>query len=242
MKKFFTTMFALVAMAGTAFTAQAEDEAYFKCFVDGTEVKDGDRIDITKYLDVLEIPGWGLYKIEYNPKMTLVADADIELFGTVDFVKNETPLTEDGLYGADMNVQFCGFGNCYNAFVGEGPVGNPEGYSPTVGAEVNMQTELKINTEYDYENGTTIWKFGSAAPINELAIKAEFTMKITGEDQVMNLTFFVDQQGLAGIHDIDADSDAEAIYFDLQGRRIENPSNGLYIVKKGSKVSKQFVR
>lgn len=245
MKKLFTTMLTLLAISGTAFTANAqEEEPYFRCYVNGVEVKDGDRIDITQYLETYEVSDMGGIKsIEYNTKMTLVAEADIELFGTVDFVKNETPLTADGLYGADMNVQFCGFGSCYSAFVGEGPVGNPEGYSPTVGDEVNMRTELMINSEWDSKNYKNIFKYGSAAPLNELEIKAEFTMKITGEDQVMNLTFFVGQKGVsAGVEGIEADSNAPAVYYDLQGRRIDNPSNGLFIVKKGSKVSKQFIR
>lgn len=33
-----------------------------------------------------------------------------------------------------------------------------------------------------------------------------------------------------------------AEYFDLQGRKVANPSNGIYIVKRGNKVSKQVIR
>ncbi len=32
------------------------------------------------------------------------------------------------------------------------------------------------------------------------------------------------------------------VYFDLQGRQVANPSNGLYIVKRGSTVTKEYIR
>lgn len=230
MKKFFTTMFALVAMAGTAFTAQAEDEAYFKCFVDGTEVKDGDRIDLSKYYEELSFEGIGVYKRQYNPKVTVMPFVTTDMTVTVDYIANKTPLSEDGLYGADLSVAFCGFtGSCTSVESGNTYVRTG---ATTADKELDMQTEMVITT------------FGSSAEgdFTKLAIDAEFSMTFVIEDESLKVTFFVDQQGLAGIHDIDADSDAEAIYFDLQGRRIENPSNGLFIVKKGSKVSKQFVR
>ncbi|MDE7426242.1 MAG: starch-binding protein [Muribaculaceae bacterium] len=40
---------------------------------------------------------------------------------------------------------------------------------------------------------------------------------------------------------VDAE-DAEPVYYNLQGIRVDNPSNGLYIVVRGSKVSKEMIR
>ncbi len=48
-----------------------------------------------------------------------------------------------------------------------------------------------------------------------------------------------------GIDDITSDTIAEpveAVYFNLQGVRIDNPDNGIYIVRRGSKVTKEIVR
>jgi hypothetical protein len=49
-----------------------------------------------------------------------------------------------------------------------------------------------------------------------------------------------------GVDDISADdlntTDGIAQYFDLQGRKILNPSNGIYIVKRGNKVTKEVIR
>lgn len=41
---------------------------------------------------------------------------------------------------------------------------------------------------------------------------------------------------------IETEADAPAEYFDLQGRRVMNPANGLYIVKRGEKVTKEVIR
>jgi hypothetical protein len=48
-------------------------------------------------------------------------------------------------------------------------------------------------------------------------------------------------ESISGINDItvdSADSNAPVQYFDLQGRRVLNPSNGLYIRRQGSATSK----
>ncbi len=45
-----------------------------------------------------------------------------------------------------------------------------------------------------------------------------------------------------GVTDIEADNNAPVEYYNLQGIRVAEPENGLYIVKQGNKVSKKFVR
>ena len=52
-------------------------------------------------------------------------------------------------------------------------------------------------------------------------------------------------EGSAGINDIiadGADNDAPAVYYNLQGVRVDNPANGVYIVRKGNKTSKVLVK
>lgn len=46
----------------------------------------------------------------------------------------------------------------------------------------------------------------------------------------------------SGIADIVADENAEAEYFNLQGVRVANPENGLYIVRRGTTVTKEIIR
>lgn len=47
---------------------------------------------------------------------------------------------------------------------------------------------------------------------------------------------------IGGVDAVESDVNAPAEYFNLQGVRVANPQNGLYIVRQGSKVSKQVIR
>ena len=55
---------------------------------------------------------------------------------------------------------------------------------------------------------------------------------------------FPENTGENGVEDAIADSNANAPkeYFNLQGMRVNNPANGIYIVRQGNKVSKQYVK
>ena len=46
----------------------------------------------------------------------------------------------------------------------------------------------------------------------------------------------------AGVNDIIADGDSTPVYYNLNGMKVANPSKGLYIVKRGSKVTKEVIR
>ena len=55
---------------------------------------------------------------------------------------------------------------------------------------------------------------------------------------LFDLPFLPDQK-LSGIENIEsAGSDAPAVYYDLQGRKVSNPERGIYLKKTGSKVEK----
>ena len=45
-----------------------------------------------------------------------------------------------------------------------------------------------------------------------------------------------------GIESIEADETVAPVYYNLQGVEVANPSNGIYIVKRGAKVAKEFVK
>ena len=48
--------------------------------------------------------------------------------------------------------------------------------------------------------------------------------------------------GTTGIETIAADSDASPVYYNLQGAEVTNPEPGVYIVRRGSKVTKEVIR
>ena len=53
---------------------------------------------------------------------------------------------------------------------------------------------------------------------------------------------FTNENSGDGVESIEADNNAAPVYYNLQGVRVANAENGLFIVKKGNKVSKVFVK
>ncbi len=53
--------------------------------------------------------------------------------------------------------------------------------------------------------------------------------------------FEMTDNGAVGIESIEAEN-APAVYYNLQGVRVDNPANGVYIVKRGNKVTKEYIR
>lgn len=79
----------------------------------------------------------------------------------------------------------------------------------------------------------TMTKHTSADTQNRFAFKS-FILKYHGTNS-----------NLGGVESIEADAfdaDAPAEYYNLQGIRVAEPTTGLYIVRQGSKVSKQLIR
>lgn len=50
--------------------------------------------------------------------------------------------------------------------------------------------------------------------------------------------FRIEALVLSGIDDVEADKDAETEYYNLQGIRVANPTHGIYIMRRGSVISK----
>lgn len=49
-------------------------------------------------------------------------------------------------------------------------------------------------------------------------------------------------EGGSGVAGIEAEENAPVEYYNLQGMRVANPENGLYIVKQGNKVTKRVIK
>ena len=68
--------------------------------------------------------------------------------------------------------------------------------------------------------------------------KFDYIYKFTLD--VVNKTLTVGKT--SGVKAIEADASAPAVYYNLQGVQVENPQNGLFIVKRGNKVTKEIIR
>ena len=46
----------------------------------------------------------------------------------------------------------------------------------------------------------------------------------------------------SGVENIKVEEAVAPIYYNLQGVKVANPANGIYIVKRGAKVAKEYVK
>lgn len=89
--------------------------------------------------------------------------------------------------------------------------------------------EMVFNTTAD-NNVNNKWSNANAG---------EYTIKVNPESQ----TISVEKGDTSGVAAIIADGEAQqAVFFDLTGRKIENPSNGIYIRVQGANAQKVVLR
>ncbi len=136
----------------------------------------------------------------------------------------------------------------------------------TIAAVDGGYTLQDASGRYIYQTGT-FNSFNAAATLPAeggiwtIAFEADGSAKITNVSTGKYIQYsanytsygcYADEQGslpalyeLAGssaITDITVDENAPVEYFNLQGIRVENPENGLYIRRQGNKVTKVLVK
>ncbi len=90
------------------------------------------------------------------------------------------------------------------------------------------------------------WEAGSNTPNAVFLEDFNGTCKLVlpheedGEMTPVMVGFFAAEEG--GVEGVTVDANAAKEYFNLQGVRVANPSNGLYIVRQGGKTSKVLVK
>lgn len=68
--------------------------------------------------------------------------------------------------------------------------------------------------------------------------KGKVEYGVTGSDKIKNEEFLLASPITTSIAEIEAEGDGSVEWFDLSGRRVAEPTKGVFIMKKGSKVSK----
>lgn len=111
------------------------------------------------------------------------------------------------------------------------------------GAETTVTQEGVLVSQYLSVNGTE-YAAGVDEPDLFAAIEGwEAFSKTAKVDDFYPALKWQENSG-AGIGDIITDSanDAPAVYYNLQGVQVANPENGIYIVRRGEKVTKEVIR
>lgn len=110
---------------------------------------------------------------------------------------------------------------------------------PFIAAQDNYDTQYQ--TIY-VDDTTTSAEFvlgeADAAIFNDATFHGA---KIQGDKVTLKKAYIVHKTG-AGIADITVDENAPVEFYNLQGVRVANPENGLYIRRQGNKATKVFVK
>ena len=93
---------------------------------------------------------------------------------------------------------------------------------------------------YSVSGATGTWTRGA---VNALAAedRESITFDVTGTSRLNSINVYT--SGVpTGVEDVTVDENAPVEYYNLQGVRVDNPENGIYIRRQGSKVSKVLVK
>ena len=235
MKKILLSV-ALVAMSVFSMSALS-----FKVEVNGVEVKEGDEIELTE-LEAGTLPGE--YIVAHMKLTNLTSNyINASVLGVVDGFA-QAPTATGKM--AEM-AQFC-FDNCYQITDEKfDEDGNPvtdgifEGGGPCNFGPNEVRTGDKAHVEYRpaYE-GDGFWDVQELYPGVTIL---KFTLKNNdNESDAITFNIKFNYKGNDAIDGIEADN-AAAEYYNLQGVKVANPEKGgMYIVRRGSMVSKEIVR
>lgn len=119
--------------------------------------------------------------------------------------------------------------------------------APQVRAESNGITKVLTSTHIDSEKRREIGDGSKAASINVTlahSVKANLTGKysVVFNANTNELTLTPTADNPTAVAEIAADGNAPVEYYNMQGVRVENPENGIYVRRQGSKVSKVVVK
>ena len=110
------------------------------------------------------------------------------------------------------------------------------------GPTVNGDGGILNNVEFYKEmliNGVPIYSGADAETLQNIVTAWEaYNTKLVDGYPVLAW-----QSATSGVSAVEADeTDAPAVYYNLQGIQVANPENGIYIVRRGNKVTKEYIR
>ena len=232
----------LAAAAVATLTSQAAFSDVAKVSIEGVAVEDGATINVDTHHDEEWWVDPDTGDKEYmGGGYTYVAEIDIEnLKGaevpttiTVDYTDHPSQAMAEAAPDVWGTLQICQKGAmCFPGLTVDTTI-------PADGA-ITWQFDNKVPCAYPDiadEDGNA----PDHNPMDKAEPNRKYKVTLTVDSQT--LSFFVNFQYVndTRVGDVIA-ADGAAEYFDLQGRRVANPANGLYIVKKNGKTSKMVIR
>lgn len=163
---------------------------------------------------------WG--QLESSAYLLIKNKTDEPLDVTMDISVAKQELSPEAQDAMGMGYTLCFFNNC--SIGAEHTSGTIPGNGQTLGGKGEH-----VAYAFMFDNEEDIQKF-------TYDILQNFT--VTAADETLHFSVAFKSSGSTGIDGIEAEN-AEAVYYNLQGMRVNNPEKGqLYIVRKGAKTSK----
>lgn len=181
----------------------------------------------------------GTYGLSFDPKtMTLTVTGG----NGGDIPVDPNPGNYEGWY---LNVQ-----GDFNSWQPEGVAFNAEGFAEAKNLAIGTsEFELKIwdgKADKYLANGAEPIEPGKSYIVGE-GFGAHMTIAGASEGDIYNVSYDYPTQTMvvtkvsSGVEVVEAEN-AAAEYFNLQGVKVAEPTSGLYIVKRGNKVTKEIVK
>ncbi|MDE5881520.1 MAG: hypothetical protein K2H60_07290 [Muribaculaceae bacterium] len=107
----------------------------------------------------------------------------------------------------------------------------------------SIPAEIVAGEEYSYSHTLNLVR--GVKDLDNINIVVYLINRTTREIENACMLKATGDGSFSGINDVTYDeetADAPVEYYNLQGIRVANPSNGLYIVRQGKKVSKTYIR
>ncbi len=146
----------------------------------------------------------------------------------------ELEKVEDGVYEGQVTLADSGDGSSYFSIVTA--LGTASSDWDTVNASARFGA-AEINAAIALDEAKAIGSTGSGA---YSWMTTPDTYYINVNLNTLEVKLSKNSTGVEGIA-VEA-NDVPAVYYNLQGVEVANPENGLYIVKRGNKVSKELIR
>lgn len=242
-------LFSLLA-AGALSASAAGYKDYFHATYNGQEIGQGATVVLTHYHDA--------------PYHDYTNDKDIPAVTFEDAIAmvnntEEAQYAIGGMYYVDPSVdaftaaypfsypQFCDVSNCFPPNMGEA-----DNCGFTGGSEIATDGSFVWNLHLCYApEAFTSGTFEIRLQAGEKVYDPNGMYYDEEEENYYNIepidgtnySFFVKfAKENTAVGAIEAETDAAPVYYNLQGVRVAEPETGLYIVKRGDKVSKEIVR
>lgn len=232
MKKIIRIIAVLTILAFSVET-QAKYSDYFRVYHDGIELVPGDTVYCSNYQ---EIVFQNIVKFHYEGSVNVVNQLDESNINWAKLTYSDCPTEEQ----SNSDKEF--WGNLALCYYGGDENGEMASCMSPTGSAVRIP-----NNEYDCFE----WhpQLQNASPqcrsAYTLILKAAFgelawSNYTFAEDSEFSITIIFAPKETAKIDALPMDN-SQPVYYDLNGRSVDNPRKGLYIVKRGNSYSKEYI-